>query len=82
MDPEYRVVNRKQNLPAQIELAVAKSLLQQVIRGGDRADQRILDRQASRVGPAFPDCLDHVPHLEAGDSFRILPLPAGSSFAE
>jgi hypothetical protein len=76
------MVNRQQNLPAQIELAVTESLLQQVIRRSDRADQRILDGQASGLRPAFPDCLDHISHFAAGDYFRIGPLPAGCSFAE
>jgi hypothetical protein len=50
---EQAVEDRQQDLVGQVQGAVAERLVQQVVRGRHGAEERVLDREASRLGPPF-----------------------------
>ena len=62
-----RVMHREQHLVRQVQRAVAEGLVQQVVGGGDRADQRVLDREAAGIGSSLADRRHHVRDLAAGN---------------
>ena len=59
-DRHYRMVHRVKDLVGQVERTVSKSLVEQIVRRGDRADQGVLDREAPGLRPAFADRGDHI----------------------
>ena len=77
-----RVVNREQRFVGQLQLAVAEGLVQQVVRGGHRTDQGILDRQAASISSSIPNGCHGVGHFTAGYGFKLGPAPPRRGFAE
>jgi hypothetical protein len=76
------MVYRMEDLMRQVERTVPKRLVQQVVRGGDRPDQGVLDRKAAGVGTTFADCFDHILYISAGQGCEIGPAPTGGGLAE
>jgi hypothetical protein len=73
---------RMQNLVGQMERTITEGLVEQVIRGGYRADQRVLDREAPRLSASLPDRGHDVFHITTGQGYEVGPTPAGRGLAE
>ena len=77
-----RVVHRQQGLVRQRQRAVAEGFVQQVVGGGDGADQRVLDREAAGIGASLTHRRHRVRDLAAGDGFEVGPPASCRRFAE
>jgi hypothetical protein len=69
------VVDGEQDLVGEVELAAAERVVQQVVRRRDRAEQRVLDREAARVRATVPDRGDDVADLAARHDPGPRPAP-------
>ena len=76
------VVDRVENLMGEPKRPVPERLFEEVVGRRDRADQRVLDRQASRIGLAGPDRGHHVLRLPAGQGRVLRPPAPGRGLAE
>src|SRR6185369_10837100 len=81
-DGHEGVVHRVENLVGEPERAVAERLLEEVVGGGDRSDERVLDRQAAGLRPSLAHGGHHVRRLPAGKGDQLRPAAPGRRLAE
>ena len=77
-----RVMHGEQNLMGEAKRPVSEGLLEEVVGGGDRADQRVLDGKAPGIRRARPYRGNHVLRLPAGQGGHLRPAAARRRVAE
>jgi hypothetical protein len=76
------VVHRVEYFVGEPQATVAEGFVQQIVSGGNRSYQGVLDRKTAGLGSAFPYRSHDVLHLATGQDFQMRPAPLGSRFAE
>src|SRR4051812_26953656 len=76
------VVYRVENLVGQLQGAVAKCLVQKVVRRGHGSNEGILDGQAPSIGPTFANRSHNILDVTTWQRLEVRPTPARRRFAE
>jgi hypothetical protein len=75
-------MHRMKDFVREVEPSVAERFMQQVVGGGHRADQGILDRKAARDRSALAHCGNHVLHVATGKCLEVRPPASRCGLAE
>ena len=79
---EERVEHRQEDLVREMQGPVAERLVQEVVRRRHGAEERVLDREAARVGAVLPHRRHDIAHLAARHDRRLRPAPLRGRFGE